>query len=207
MTHAWLGLAGPLVFVACAARAPAPPPLPPYTGPLDFPSEGMGDFFDRQKIVASYEGHTFGFDAVLQKRGHELTLLGLTPFGSRAFVVTQKDANVSFQAYVGFPMPFPPRYMLVDVHRVFFPQAPPDEGVTEGDRSFAHDNEIVTERWHEGRLLRRSFSRPDGHLPGTVVVDYDGGMGEGANARPHVVLTNGWYGYRLDITTLSHKGL
>src|SRR5580692_2625254 len=98
------------ILVGCASTSPQQPPAPPYTGPLDFPSERAADFFDRQKIVASYEGHSFGFDAVLQKRGNELTLLGLTPFGSRAFVVTQKGTEVSFQNYVGTALPFPPKY-------------------------------------------------------------------------------------------------
>src|ERR1700722_8658280 len=126
MMRSGLGLVAVLWLAACASRVAQSPPLPPYTGPLDFPVEGAEDFFDRQRIVASYEGHAFGFDAVLQKRGNELTLLGLTPFGSRAFVVTQKGADVSFQNYVGTALPFPPRYMLIDVHRVFFAHGAPD---------------------------------------------------------------------------------
>lgn len=208
MTRATLRLAcGVVLLVGCAGRSSQTPAAPPYSGPLDFPSDRAEDFFDRQRIVASYGSQSFGFDAVLQKRGDELTLLGLTPFGTRAFVVTQKGADVSFQTFVGTALPFPPRYMLIDVHRVFFQASAPDvEGpATEGERAHSGTNEVVTERWQEGRLLQRTFSRPDAHPPGKIVVDYDGGMGEG---HPHhVVLTNGWYGYRLDITTLSHKPL
>jgi hypothetical protein len=198
-----------VLLAGCASSSAAQrPAAPPYTGPLDFPSERAADFFDRQKIVASYEGHSFGFDAVLQKRGDELTLLGLTPFGSRAFVVTQKGADVSFQNYVGTALPFPPRYMLIDVHRVFFPSAPATEAAQfEGERTFSAEGEVVTETWHEGRLFHRRFSHSDSRLPGKIVVDYEGGMGDDSSHPGHVVLTNGWYGYRLDITTTSHKAL
>jgi Protein of unknown function (DUF3261) len=197
-----------LLLVACASSSTQRPAAPPYTGPLDFPSERAADFFDRQKIVASYDGHSFGFDAVLQKRGNELTLLGLTPFGSRAFVVTQKGADVSFQTYVGTALPFPPRYMLIDVHRVFFPADPATEAAPfEGARTFSAEGEVIAETWHEGRLFHRTFSRSDGRLPGKIVVDYDGGLGDDSSHPGHVVLTNGWYGYRLDITTTSHKPL
>jgi hypothetical protein len=210
MTRATLRLAGvATLLIGCAGRSSQTPAAPPYSGPLDFPSDRADDFFDRQRIVASYGSQSFGFDAVLQKRGDELTLLGLTPFGTRAFVVTQKGADVSFQTFVGTALPFPPRYMLIDVHRVFFQaSAPGGEGpATEGLRALSAANEVVTERWHEGRLLQRIFSRPDARPPGKIVVDYDGGMGEGEGHPHHVVLTNGWYGYRLDITTLSHKPL
>lgn len=208
MMRSSLWLASGLLLVGCAAKAVQRPALPPYTGPLDFPSEGAADFFDRQRIVATYQGHAFAFDAVLQKRANELTLLGLTPFGSRAFVVTQKGAEVSSQNYVGTALPFPPRYMLIDVHRVFFPSAPPTEAVPfDGNRTFSAEGEVVTEHWHEGRLRQRAFTRENGGVSGTIVIDYEGGVGEGSNHPEHVVLTNGWYGYRLDITTTSHKPL
>jgi uncharacterized protein DUF3261 len=208
MTLASKRFAAAILLVGCASRSPERPPLPPYTGPLDFPTGGVADFFDQQKIVATYEGHSFGFDAVLQKRGNELTLLGLTPFGSRAFIVTQKGVDVSFQNYVGASLPFRPQYMLIDVHRVFLQTGPPgDAAPYEGGRTFSSADENVTERWHDGRLVQRSYARIDGRPPGAIVVDYEGGVGDDARPPHHVVLTNGWYGYRLDITTLSHKPL
>lgn len=203
-----LGLVAGLWLAGCASRVAQSPPLPPYTGPLDFPADRAEDFFDRQRIVASYEGHSFGFDAVLQKRGNELTLLGLTPFGSRAFVVTQKGAEVSFENHVGTALPFPPKYMLIDVHRVFFAHEASDLAQTpEGDRARSSEDEVVTERWHEGRLAQRTFSRSDGRPPGKITVDYEWGSDDDTDHPRRVALKNGWYGYRLDITTTSHKKL
>jgi hypothetical protein len=203
-----LGLVVGLWLAGCASRVAQSPPLPPYTGPLDFPADVAEDFFDRQRIVASYEGHSFGFDAVLQKRGNELTLLGLTPFGSRAFVVTQKGTEVSFQNYVGTALPFPPKYMLIDVHRVFFAHGASDQAqAPEADSARSSEDEVITERWREGRLAERTFSRSDGRPPGKISVDYEWGSGDDADHPRRVTLTNGWYGYRLDITTTSHTKL
>jgi len=202
--------AGLAATLGCASRPPPAPsvPAPPYDGPLSSPGERADDFFDRQKIVATYRGKTVSFDAVLQKRGEELTLLGLTPFGSRAFVLTQKGAEVAFQAFVDEGLPFPPSYMLIDVHRVFFQafsaqEAPPSDG----ERSTVRRGELVTEKWQDGRLRQRTFRRSDGRPPGTIVVDYEGGMPADGTPPTHVAFTNGWYGYRLDITTVAHKPL
>jgi hypothetical protein len=181
------------------------------------------NFLDRQHITATYGGRTAQFDAVLQKRGGELTLLALTPFGSRGFVLHQVGADVSFQSFVSQPMPFPPKYILIDVQRVFFAWAQP-EGVThaldggadntaeappqDGEIRAEREGEIEVERWQGGRLRRRTFRRADGEPRGEIVIDYEGdGMARDGSAPPHVTFVNGWYGYRLEIATVSHQPL
>ena len=226
---------GRIVLCAAVACAPGTPKEAdwPTAGILLAPATRPGDFLDRQRIVATYKGHTASFDAVVQKKGNELTLVGLTPFGSRAFVLRQVGGEASFESFVPQTLPFPPNYILVDVERVFFPwtdAAPPTEAI----RQFSHDGEIVTERWQAGRLLRRTFSR-DGTSPalpergrndertspaspergrnasspspGQIVVDYDGGMASDGTPPPHVSFDNGQFGYHLDITTLIHQNL
>jgi hypothetical protein len=200
-------LAGLALFTACAAP-PAAAPGPAYQGPLFDPAQAPADFLDRQKVVATYGEERRSFDAVLQKHGEELTLLGLTPFGTRAFVVTQNGAEVSFQTFVGETFPFPPRYVLIDVQRVFYaPAGLAGAALPEGNRHAAISGELVTEAWHEGRLVQRTFVRADSTPPGAITVEYEGGMGPDGTPPRHVVFTNGWYGYRLDITTLSHERL
>jgi hypothetical protein len=181
------------------------------------------NFLDRQRITATYGDRTVQFDAVLQKRAGELTLLGLTPFGSRAFVLHQVGTDVSFQSFVPQSLPFPPRYILIDVHRVFFAWAQantggaaPDAGSDAGGYGPPRDGELVveregeieTERWAVGRLRRRTFRRADGEPRGEIVVDCEGdGMAADGTPPPHVRFANGWYGYRLEIATLSHQPL
>jgi hypothetical protein len=201
-----LGVAG-LVLVLASALACQPAPLPArsYTGPLRAPSTLGPDFLDRQRIVASYGDRELQFDAVVQKKGDELTLLGLTPFGTRAFVVRQTGTGVFFQSFVPQSLPFPPRYILIDIHRVFFGRAPGAPIPADGERETVSEGESVVERWKGGRLLRRVFRRVDGNPPGDIVVEYDGGFEAGGPPPARVMFRNGWYGYRLDIMTQSHQ--
>ena len=200
----------PGTIVLCAAAACALGPAKeadwPAVGILLAPATYPGDFLDRQRIVATYKGRTAAFDAVVQKKGDELTLVGLTPFGSRAFAIRQVGGVASFESFVPQTLPFPARYILVDVERVFFPwtDAPPPP---DGERRFSRDSEAVAERWEGGKLRRRTFARADGRPPGAIVIDYDGGMAPGGTPPPHVSFNNGQYGYHLDITTLSHQPL
>jgi hypothetical protein len=197
-----------VVLASCAPRVAAPPAPRPYSGPLVDPKAVPYDFFDRQQITATYGDRTARFDAVLQKRGGELTILALTPFGSRAFVLRQVGSDVSFQSFVPQSMPFPPKYILIDVQRVFFAWA--DEGRNggrppDGDRSVERDGEIETEHWEGGTLRRRTFRHVEGGLPGEIAIDFgDPGMSADGTPPAHLAFANGWYGYRLEIATLSH---
>jgi hypothetical protein len=207
-----LGLA--IAAASCTPRAAAPPIERPYGGPLVDPATVPHDFLDRQQITATYGERTARFDAVLQKRGPELTILALTPFGSRAFVLRQLRAEVTFQSFVPQTMPFPPKYILIDVQRVYFAWAEPspDAGASPDlearDRRVERDGEIETEHWEGGTLRRRTFRRGDGEPPGEITIDY-GGTGMSADGTPpaHVTFVNGWYGYRLEIATVSHQPL
>jgi hypothetical protein len=195
---------------ACGARAPAKNPDgadQDYAWTLLSPRSRPDDFMDRQTIVATYGDRTMRFDAVMQKKGDELTLLGLTPFGSRAFVIHQVGLDVTFQSFVPQTLPFPPKYILFDVQRVFFAFEGEDAASPEGENERVREGEIVRERWHAGRLLRRAFRRVDGRPPGEIVVDYEGGMTSDGEPPGHVAFVNGWYGYRLEITTQSHQRL
>lgn len=209
-------LAGGLAIAAaaCAPRAAPPPSERPYSGPLVDPATAPHDFLDRQRITATYGERTARFDAVLQKRGPELTILALTPFGSRAFVLHQVRSEVSFQSFVPQSMPFPPKYILIDVQRVYFAWADPsaDAGASPDlearDRRVERDGEIETEHWEGGTLRRRTFRRADGAPPGEIAIDYEvPGMSADGTPPAHVTFVNGWYGYRLDIATVSHQRL
>jgi uncharacterized protein DUF3261 len=201
--------AGCVALAACrSTAAPSQPPAEPYTLPLREPGAFHGDFIDRQKIHATYGDRSLSFEAVLQKQGDTLTLLGLTPFGSRAFVVRQVGNEVSFESFLPETLPFPPQYMLIDVQRVFLGWAWGDQpGGSDGSREALRQGEVVREEWQRGRLLRRSFRRVDGRPRGEIVIEYDGGMTLDGTPPAHVILTNGWYGYRLQIETESHQAL
>ena len=144
-------------------------------------------------------------EAVIQKYCDELTVIGLTPFGTRAFTIRQRGTQVIAESLAPGAWPFPPRNILIDIHRIYFvplPATPPAPGIREIPRG----DEIMEERWESQRLVERSFRRASGDPPGRIVVTYRSGTTRDAPA-PEVRLENEWYGYRLDVTTVSRSEL
>jgi len=191
-----------MLVAACAHQAPpaaAPAPIPPPTpAELPRPEAIPGEFTVRQKLVAK-SGHGGGsFEAVLQKKGDTLTMIGLTPYGGRAFLLVQKGAEVQFTKYIPQELPFAPTFILLDIHRVW--DAWLGAPLPNGERSSVVDGEKIAERWQNGQLVERRFGRTTGAQPGEIVVTY-GAPGPGGLAA-HVTLENGRFGYRLDVDTL-----
>lgn len=179
-----------------------------YPGTL-IPSTELGpDFLARQKLSGKHGEQDFRFEAVLQLRGGVLTVVGLTPFNAKAFVIEQTGTEVEFQQFMDRELPFPPQYILQDIHRTWFwhhrlpwgdhPREEAPQAELEGER--------VREVWEQGNLVRRSFERLDGAPAGVLRIDYVGGHRTGKPA-PHVVIDNAWFGYRLEIETAQWRAL
>jgi hypothetical protein len=194
------------LIASCGGSPPGPPPN--YPGVLAAPSSlqspsALGESFalDQNVRTESSQG-AHEFRAVLQRRGDELLLVGLGPQGMRGFVLTQRGEDVSFESHLPQELPFPPRFMLLDIHRTWFRGLPqPQE---DGEHRIEVDGEEIVERWQGGRLQERTFRRLDGAPPGLITVSYEGGLG--GETPPRVVhFDNGWFGYRLTLTTLDHQ--
>lgn len=167
------------------------------------------DFLARQQLAGKFGDREFKFEAVLQLRDGTLTVLGLTPFGTKAFVLEQTGTEVRFEPLIDRELPFPPEYMLQDIHRAWFwhVQLPwRDEPPNQPNPSAELAAERVTETWTENGLVRRTFERLDGAREGIIRIDYLGGHRTGRPAK-QVVLDNGWFGYRLEITTTQWRDL
>ena len=198
-----------LAVIACAPRATRPPDPSQmrYPGVL-VPAQALaarGDFLARQSLRGRQGEREIHGEVVVQKQGGTLTLLGMTPFGSKAFVIQQGPEGVKSQEFLPGALPFPAEFMLLDVHRALFmglSEGPGEDGERRGKR----EGERVTELWQGGKLMRRTFKRLDRRPRGTIEVEYIGGMtGERPPAR--IVLTNGWFGYTVEITTVSWQPL
>ncbi len=165
-----------------------------------------GDFMARQRLSGAMGEHALAGDVVLQKQGSTLTLLGLTPFGTRAFAVIQEGRALRVEAPPGAPLPFPPELMLVDVHRALF------VGVGEGaladgvHRRRLGGGEVVVETWSKGKLLRRVFEKRRGRPRGPITIEYGEGLSEGAPPR-EIAIDNARLGYRVTIETVSFQRL
>jgi hypothetical protein len=189
-----------LLALSCGANAPERAPPRIYPGELRAPSAYPGAFMLRWQVTALYGEKRVTFDAVLQKRADELTLLGLTPYGSRAFLVRQNGAVVSFENYLSEELPFPPRYILLDVHRTMLGGiSETGAALPDGVHSAPRGDEVVRERWTGGRLVERVFRRASNDPPGEITITYEGGMIPGREAPRRIVFKNGWFGYRLEI--------
>jgi len=203
-----------LLFVAAcqpAASAPEQPTAPApkrgdYAGRLVDPAAFPYDFSWRQEISARYGEQRFQFSAVLQKSEDTVAIVGLTPFGSRAFLLTQKGQDVHFEKFVDRDLKLEPRSVLIDVHRTYFrwlPGAPLPDGTHRG----RDGGEDVTEVWSDGKLVERVFRDPRdaADAPGIRIV-FHGGALPGKVTRL-VTLTNGWYGYELILKTVEAYAL
>jgi hypothetical protein len=195
------------LLVACGPPAPLRRVPADYPGTLSPPSAlrspGLGDAFALEQRVRSESSEgTYEFRAIMQWQGDTLIVVGLGPHGGRGFVLTQRGDEVELESHLPRELPFPPRYMLLDIHRAWFMglEGPREDGEHREERG----GEEIVERWEGGLLRERTFRRLDGEPEGAIRVTYDPGLG-GAEPPREVTLHNGWFGYTLTITTLSHQ--
>lgn len=186
----------------CAHQAPAarPAPLVPPTAAEIPPADQIpGAFTVRQKLTAKSAQGGGSFEAVLQKSPGKLTLVGITPYGARAFLLEQTGSAIQFTSYLPRDLPFPPNFVLLDIHRVMgaWLGAPP---AGDGERAAGQDGERIHERWRGGRLVERTFTRAAADPPGAITISYAGDGPSGLAA--HVTLVNARLGYEITIDSL-----
>jgi hypothetical protein len=196
-----------LALAACSPR-PSQPPDPAqmhYPGVLASPQAlaQFPDFLARQALVGRYGPRVVHGEVVVQKRGATLTLIGMSAFGSKAFVIQQDAEGVRSQEILPGSLPFPAQFMLLDVHRALFMGL---SEKTDGTHRGRRDGELVRETWSDGKLLRRSFRRLDRRPRGTITIDYIGGM-IGSRPPAKIVLDNQWFGYTVEISTISWQAI
>ena len=195
-----------LVLLGCAP-GPTQPPDPAQMQHLLVPAQALAarqDFLARQSLRGRQGEREIHGEVIVQKQGATLTLIGMTAFGSKAFVIQQDAAGVRSQEILPGSLPFPAEFMLLDVHRALFIGL--SEGTGDGERRGEREGEAITETWQGGKLVRRSFRRLERRARGTIDIEYVGGMaGERPPAR--IVVVNGWFGYTVEISTVSWQAI
>ena len=167
-----------------------------------------GAFLWRQTVTASWgEGETRSFDAVVQRSGDALTVLGLSPTGSVGFSVVLRGGEVELTNRMPDSFPIDPRFILLDVQRAFYPWLAGSTPRADGTHEGTVRAEQVRERWSDGALEERVFERPadDGRPGGTVSIRYE--WADGARAPVQTELVNDRFGYRLSIETYDEREL
>jgi hypothetical protein len=190
-----------LCITGCGGSAPPPSSATAaqdYTGPVLDTRSIQKQFLWQQEITAHYGPMTQSFNAVVQNADGVLTVLGLTPFNTRAFSIEQSGVTFKFHNFIGRKLPFEPKNILIDIHRTFFvgvPSAPKPDG--------EHEHIALGERrldtWRNGKLTWRTYERLA--EPGRKIeINYGTGYAPGTPPE-RATFSNGWYGYVLDVTT------
>ncbi len=188
-------------LVACGpARMPSAPTS--YPGTLRAVGSIPTDFFARQFVHGAYGPRKIAFEAVLQKRGDRLVLMALTPYGAPALTLEQTGSEVKVTSRLEEPLPFEPRYVMLDIHRALFLGLESD--AREGTVCAHVQDEDVCETRQAGAIIRRTFAR-EGYQ-GRIVVDYQAGY-RPFTPPPKLTLHNPWFGYALTIETLETRPL
>lgn len=206
-----VGLAGcghPPKQTTISTNAPAE-----YPGVLHDPATLAPDFMVRQTLTihTQQDGKPVDaeLDAVVQKQGGTLLIVGFGPMDVKAFTLTHIGDKIEFAQFVGPQLPFSPRNIVVDVHRVFWKRLPPPTtpaftGAQRGEL----DGEHVEETWRDGQLRAIAFTRPDNaKLKGAIRVQLGPGC-EPARCEPETaMLRNEWFGYTLTIANQGFERL
>lgn len=190
-------------FACSATPKPAPTQLTDamYPWHLRSPRAFPSDFMWQQRLTSTANGVTHSLQAVLQKQSDHMVLVGLTPFGTKAFVLDQTGDDVHFEKFFDREMPFPPRFMLIDIQRSYLPLGTAEQGETRTEL----DGEEIVQVFADSHLVERRFRRLDGQPPGTITVQYREFVAPGV--AKHVRIDNRWFGYVLEVTTLDAKTL
>jgi len=200
------GCGAPSRHVVLSASAPAE-----YPFVLHDPATLPHDFVVRQHLTihARRDGQPVDgqFDAIVQKQGDTLLLVGLGPMNVKAFTLEQRGDRIEFTQFFGPELPFSPRDMVVDVHRVFFHHLPPAGPGGSGRQRGELDGETVEETWQGGELRRAVFTRPGSALHGAVIVELGPGCTQAACEPASATVRNEWFGYTLDIVNEGYERL
>lgn len=163
----------------------------------------------RQRVRIEWSGGNESFDAVLQRRPGELSLVGLGPMNLVGFRLSLLAAGpgsggpdaLEFENRSGRALPFSPAHILADVQRVFYPWLRELPDCRSCERSGRRESVVVWEKLADDRLVERRFEIPAAREAGDVRIRYADWQGDPAVPR-QVVVENGWFGYRITIETL-----
>lgn len=160
------------------------------------------DLVMQQSVSVRWQDREESFEAVLQKRGSELLLLGLGPMNTVGFRLTLDDRGVTFENRTGRELPFLPERILADVQRVFYPWIEEDSICSNCKREGRRAGLEIRERIGDDFLEERRFSFAGRPERGELVVRYEGWI-DGFSVPRRAILSNGWSGYELIIDTAS----
>jgi hypothetical protein len=171
---------------------------------LPSPARFKGNFFLRQEIVARHKGRSATFEAALEKREDVLKLVGLTPFGSPAFMIEQSGSEVQFKEYVHLGVAFDPIDLLVDVHHVLFEGSGIGARLGDGIHEFETATGSIVEAWADGSIVSRVFLDASSRTE-LSRIEFRGARDPASVTSPLVLLYDRAHNYELEIKTVDQR--
>ncbi len=163
------------------------------------------NFMARQKLIGRYGEREFRAEVIIQKQGEKLVLIGLSPFGTKGFVLEQTGVEVEYTSHMpeGRELPFPPVFMLVDVHRSIWLSgqgtAKPD-----GEHTSERGDYRVTDDWRGGLIRAREISPAGEGAAPEVSIEFPEGARYGVPPSKQL-LRHHRYGYSVEVETVQHQ--
>lgn len=170
------------------------------------------DFLVRQSLTirTQRDGKSMEWqlDAVVQKQRDMLLIVGFGPMSVKAFTLTHRGDRIELAQFMGPELPFSPRNVVVDVHRVFFKRLPaPTQASHSGAVRGELDGETVEETWRDGQLRASVFTRPGSTLRGAIRIELGPGCTPIRCEPESATLHNEWFGYTLTIANEGYERL
>lgn len=95
-----------------------PPPAIPLCEQVIPPSSTLeGDFVRRLRVHVEAAHVSEGFEVIAQHRRGQLTLIGLTRYGAKAFTVVHRDDAIQIVSFLSPIESVPPANILADLYR------------------------------------------------------------------------------------------
>ena len=183
------------LVAACSAGQPQPITADAFDFPLQ-PPRVAADFLWHQKIVVTLGEKRSKYEVYVGKQDDTLSVVGLTPLGTTWLEIVQRGLEVTYRSALPDALPFPPRAIIEDIQRSYFPFTS-DPPLKDGTRRFKIGQEEVEETWSDGELKEREF-----HRGSTIAVKvlYERWPRPGRDGS--LVLVNERFGYQLEISTI-----
>jgi hypothetical protein len=201
----------PLLAMVASCHTTRPQPLAgaDYPGTLFPPSVLATEAAWQQTVTATWQipgqpTKEQSFLAALQRQGDQLTVVGLSPMGTVGFFIKHSPNNIEMQNNMRRELAIPPRFILLDIQRAFYPWL--GKSLDNGERVGPVAGEEVIEVWDGQRIQERSFRRLDKSRTGLITVSYEWGKDNWALPKL-ALIKNGWLDYQLRIVTHSETRL
>lgn len=209
----FLLLSSTLLFPACAGSRQNPPSegIPSHDTILTFlpPLEQVKtNFIARQKLSGKFRDQEFQGEVIVQKLFGELTIIALTPFGSKAFVIKQTKDRIEATSLMPQELFFPFEFMVLAIHRSLFIGHGKAEKLQhiDGKISFFYKGIRIHEIWREGKLIERHFFTKQEPSTLEFSIHYGEGM-KGIILPPQIDMIDHRIGYQIQVQTVQFQQL